>query len=269
MKFSIITVNYNNWEGLARTIQSVITQSYSDYELIIIDGGSNDRSLDLIKQYKDNISYWISEKDDGIYDGMNKGIAQARGTYVNFMNSGDAFYDHDVLKNVDAIIDGSDFIIGKDFNRDPNTGNTFTTILPTRISMATFFMWTLPHQSAFIRRTLFNNSVYDRSLSIVADWYFFMNKIVFEGRSVQLTNLLICDKEQNGISITQTNKVLEERNKVLLEALPPGIYKDYDSLAKLDRSTLSKLLNMLDKEKPCKWIRIFIKVLYRIYINIK
>lgn len=264
MKFSIITVNYNNREGLAKTIKSVVNQTFSDYEFIIIDGGSNDGSLEVIKEYGAQITYWVSEHDKGIYNGMNKGIAKARGTYVNFMNSGDIFYEKETLEKVSRIMDGSDFVVGKDFNQNPKTGEVFTTILPPRISMAAFYMWTLPHQSAFIRRSLFEGSLYDETLRIVADWKFYMDKIVYEGKTIQLLDLVICNREQEGVSITQANKTVEERQKVLSSILPPGIYKDYKSLARLDRSTLYKLLNLLDQEKGCKWITYFIKILHRL-----
>lgn len=265
MKFSIITINYNHCDGLRKTIQSVVNQTFTDLEYIIIDGGSEDGSIEVIKEYSDKITYWVSERDKGIYNGMNKGIAQAKGTYVNFMNSGDVFYSNDILEKVNRLMDDSDFVIGKDFNQNPKTGEVFTTILPTRISMAAFYMWTLPHQSAFIRRSLFNNSPYDESLRIVADWKFYLDKIVYEGRTVQLLNLSICNREQEGISVKQASKTIEERHHVLLGLLPPGIHKDYETLAKLDRSTLYKLLNLLDNDKPRYWLTICIKVINRIY----
>ena len=79
MKYSIITVNYNNKEGLRKTIESVIHQTYRDFEYIIIDGGSTDGSADILREYDEHITYWVSEKDNGIYHAMNKGIAQAIG----------------------------------------------------------------------------------------------------------------------------------------------------------------------------------------------
>ena len=264
MKFSIITVNYNHRDGLIKTIESVINQTFTDYEYIIIDGGSNDGSLDIIKEYHDQITYWVSEQDKGVYNAMNKGIAQAHGDYINFMNSGDTFYNNHVLENVRELMDNSDFIIGKDYNQDPETRETFTTILPTRLSMAAFYMWTLPHQSAFICRSLFSKSLYDENLRIVADWKFYMEKIVFEGKKVQMLDLVISNREQGGMSVSQSNKTIEERKKVLSKILPPGIYKDYDSLSKLDRSTLYKLLNMLDQDLSRKYISLFIKILHRI-----
>ena len=91
MKYSIITINYNHIEGLKRTIDSVISQTSSNYEYIIIDGGSTDGSVNIIKEYKEHLVYWISEKDNGVYHAMNKGVAQAQGDYCIFMNSGDCF----------------------------------------------------------------------------------------------------------------------------------------------------------------------------------
>ena len=85
MKLSIITVNFNDAEGLERTIKSVISQSFKDYEFIIIDGGSTDGSVDVIKKYEKNIDYWVSEPDGGIYQGMNKGLRQSKGDYLNFI----------------------------------------------------------------------------------------------------------------------------------------------------------------------------------------
>jgi len=84
MKLSIITVNLNNAAGLQKTIESVITQTFTDYEYIIIDGGSTDGSVDVIKQHADKITYWVSEPDKGIYNAMNKGILQAKGEYCLF-----------------------------------------------------------------------------------------------------------------------------------------------------------------------------------------
>ena len=93
MKLSIITINYNNCDGLQKTIDSVIAQTWRDFEWIVIDGGSTDGSKELLEQYKEHFSYWCSEPDKGIYNAMNKGIAKANGDYLNFMNSGDAFYE--------------------------------------------------------------------------------------------------------------------------------------------------------------------------------
>jgi len=104
-KLSIITVNLNNAEGLRKTIESVVTQTFTDFEYIIIDGGSTDGSVEIIKLYADKITYWVSEPDKGIYNGMNKGIMVAKGEYCQFLNSGDWLVNENVLKEVFADVD--------------------------------------------------------------------------------------------------------------------------------------------------------------------
>lgn len=96
---SIITVVYNGKNDIEKTIQSVINQTYNNIEYIVIDGGSTDGTLDIIKNYEDKIDYWQSEPDAGIYDAMNKGIKLATGVWINFMNAGDIFYHSNVISN--------------------------------------------------------------------------------------------------------------------------------------------------------------------------
>jgi glycosyltransferase involved in cell wall biosynthesis len=97
---SVITVTYNAEKTLENTILSVINQTFGDIEYIIVDGGSTDSTLDIIRKYEKKISFWISESDAGIYDAMNKGIKMANGVWINFMNSGDLFVGCNVLRNV-------------------------------------------------------------------------------------------------------------------------------------------------------------------------
>ena len=101
--FSIITVTYNAELVLSRTLSSVIKQSYKNIELIVIDGKSNDQTIDLIKFYEDSINYWVSEPDDGLYDAMNKGIAAATGDYVWFLNAGDVIKDNNIVEEIARI----------------------------------------------------------------------------------------------------------------------------------------------------------------------
>ena len=97
MKISIITINFNNLEGLKKTIESVINQTYSNIEYIVIDGGSTDGSVEVIKEYNDEITYWVFEKDKGIYNAMNKGILKSKGKYLQFLNSEDWLIDNEVV----------------------------------------------------------------------------------------------------------------------------------------------------------------------------
>ena len=111
---SIITINRNNAAGLRKTIESVVSQTYTDFDYIIIDGASTDESVDVIKEYADRITYWVSEPDTGIYNAMNKGILKANGEYCLFLNSGDWLYDNDVLNDVFSISPTEDIVYGND-----------------------------------------------------------------------------------------------------------------------------------------------------------
>ena len=98
MKLSIITINYNNQEGLKKTIESVVSQTMRDFEWIVIDGGSTDGGKEIIEQNKQCLDYWCSEPDKGIYHAMNKGIRASHGDYLMFLNSGDSLYDNKVIE---------------------------------------------------------------------------------------------------------------------------------------------------------------------------
>jgi glycosyltransferase involved in cell wall biosynthesis len=119
-KLSIITINYNDVLGLKRTLESVTGQIYSNFEYIVINGGSTDGSKELLEKYTDKISYWVSEPDQGIYHAMNKGIEKASGEYLLFMNSGDLFYNSGILKEVVDHISKYDLIYFDILIRDGN-----------------------------------------------------------------------------------------------------------------------------------------------------
>ncbi len=264
MKYSIITVNYNNRDGLRATIESVVNQTYRDYEFIVIDGGSTDGSTDVLKEFDDKITYWVSEPDKGIYNGMNKGIAKATGDYLNFMNSGDCFYNEKVLELLNKKHLSADIIVGRDYHFNQTTQQGFATILPYRLTMLTFFHHTLPHQSSFFKKDLFNESYFDDSLRIVADIKFYIKKICVEQRSVQLINNIICRREPDGISTSHNENRLKEHRQVIAEVLPPGAIKDYETLYLLDKSTMYKLMDLIEYSKSRKWITYIVKIIYRI-----
>ncbi|SEA90808.1 Glycosyl transferase family 2 [Xylanibacter ruminicola] len=264
MKFSIITVNYNNKDGLQRTIESVIHQSYRDFEFIIIDGGSTDGSAELLKTYNNHITYWVSEKDNGIYNAMNKGIRKARGEYLNFMNSGDCFYNETVLEQLSTKYLSSDIIIGKDYHFNKKKQQGFATHLPSRLSMLTFIHHTLPHQSTFFKKKLFDNSPYDESLKLVADVKFYIQKICVEQCSVQLIDSIICLREPDGISKVDNERRLQEHRLIVEEVLPPGAIKDYETLYLLDKSSMYKLMHIIEQPRSRKWLTYAIKFIYRL-----
>ena len=264
MRYSIITVNYNNRDGLRRTIESVIHQSYRDFEYIVIDGGSTDGSADVLQEYDDQITYWVSEKDDGIYNAMNKGIAQAKGDYLNFMNSGDCFFADNILEKVSSYKSSADFIVGKDYHFNESIHQGHASVQPSRTTMIHFFVSTLDHQSCFIKRELFNNSPYREDYRLVSDWIFFTEKIVGEGKHVDFIPDIVCRREEGGLSEQQWEKNRREINTWLHNYLPIGVFNDYSTLAKLDRMTLYRLFDMCDNDRKRKVLTYFIKLINKL-----
>jgi glycosyltransferase involved in cell wall biosynthesis len=293
MTFTIITVNYNNCEGLRRTIESVVGQTFRDFEFIVIDGGSTDGSADVLREYDKDITYWVSEKDGGIYNAMNKGIRQATGDYLNFMNSGDCFYDNTVLQRVSAVVGHAsqrdretvatlgkatgrrallgngvayyDIIVGRDYHFSEEKQRGHASVQPPRTTMMHFFMATLDHQSAFIRRELFNESPYREDYRLVSDWIFFTEKIVSEGRRVQFIPDIVCRREEGGLSDQQRERNRKEISRWLHEYLPQGVYADYATLSKLDKTTLYRLFDICENAKMRKALTFCIKVINRIF----
>jgi glycosyltransferase involved in cell wall biosynthesis len=261
MKYSIITVNYNNKDGLRKTIESVIHQSFHDFEYIIIDGGSTDGSAEVVKEYDAQIDYWISEPDKGIYNAMNKGIAHAKGEYLNFMNSGDCFYSSDILEKVASYNYNIDFIVGRDYHYNEIIQKGHASVLPQRITMIHFFVATLDHQSSFIKRSLFENSPYDESHRLVSDWIFYVEKIIKEKKKVQFISDIICRREEGGRSEQQHEINRKEINDYLHKLLPSGVYDDYSTLSKLDRTSLYRLFNICENDKKRKILITCIKII--------
>lgn len=265
MKYSIITVNYNNKDGLKKTIESVIAQTFRDFEFIVIDGGSTDGSADVLKEYNDQITYWVSEPDKGIYNAMNKGIAKARGEYLNFMNSGDCFYTPDVLEKVSNYNYETDFIVGRDYHYNEKIQKGHASIQPPRTTMIHFYVATLDHQSSFIKRELFKNSPYDESRRLVSDWIFFTEKIVREQKKVQFINDIICRREEGGLSEQQQEKNRIEIDDYLHFFLPFGVYEDYSTLSKLDKTSLYRLFDICENKRTRHMLTIAIKVISRCF----
>lgn len=240
MKISVITINYNNKEGLRRTMESVLGQSYDNIEYIIIDGGSTDGSAEMIMGYEDRIDYWISELDNGIYHAMNKGIIQTHGEYLIFMNSGDEFYDSNVLQDVMLLLD-KDIVVGKVMHGTDVWGHW-----KENVTMLDFVQGTILHQASFIRRKLFDTFMYDERYKIVSDWKFYIQSLIFSNATFRNVDRIVCNFAPGGISETDVKKKMEERDKVYKELFPDRVMEDYFRFAEAD-SPLLKLIPRLNK----------------------
>lgn len=251
MKYSIITINLNNKVGLEKTIKSVINQTYSNFEYIIIDGGSTDGSVEIIKKYSDKIAYWVAEPDKGVYNAMNKGILKAKGDYLNFMNSGDCFHSMTILTEVMEKSNGESIIMGGYF--DAETLSVYH-VKASSITLLTLLKEPFNHQATFYSRKLFNNRLYDENLYIQADWKFNMQSIVIDNCSIKIIDTIIADYDFNGISATHSKLRQDERKKVLQELYPARVLMDYERMYTDEEVPLLKVLPQLKDSSRLQWI---------------
>ena len=225
MSITVITINYNNCAGLRRTVESVVGQTTTVNEFIVIDGGSTDGSTDVINAYADRISYWVSEKDRGIYHAMNKGVARAHGDYCFFLNSGDVFYDNTVLDRVSKSVLDKDIIIGKVVI---DGSEELMSPPPSReISLYHLYSGAIPHQGSFIRTALLRQHPYDESLRIASDWKFFVQAIVLNNCSLKYIEEFVARYDTKGVSSVNPELMREEKEHVLAELFPPRLLADY------------------------------------------
>lgn len=239
MRLSIITINYNNAEGLRQTLASVAAQTCRDIEHIIIDGGSTDGFVNVIKDYESSNSLnsnsitlsWLSEKDNGIYDAMDKGIKIATGDYLYFLNSGDVFATDDVVDKMTELLDGADIIVGR-VNKVAQGRILGQTDLLSESDMSMYQMYLqgINHQSAIIRRSIQLEHLYDATLKIGADWKFFVETIVLGGAKVKFVDSIFANYDVSGVS-SNTAQLRQEREKILGDILPERIARDYLAIA--------------------------------------
>lgn len=244
MKLSIITINYNNVVGLKDTLQSVVTQTCQEYEHIIIDGGSTDGSVPVIKYYEEQIIAkrsnlnifcpqitWISELDGGIYEAMNKGIAKSSGEYLYFLNSGDTLVDEYVIEKLmdELVFVGEDIIVSRiNFTDSVGRYHADYQLRMPKVSLFHFMQTGIPHQSALIHRSLFEQyGLYDVKYRIVADWEFFLRALVVNNASLRYTDITIANFDGTGLTSTHGKEMMDEIEKVVQDTFPKRVIVDY------------------------------------------
>lgn len=192
LKITVVTVTYNSVNHIRETIHSVINQTYPDIEYIIIDGGSKDGTLEIINEYISKISVLVSEPDKGIYDAMNKGVDLANGDYVIFMNSGDIFYDYNVISNMVDKISGEDVIYGKvirhttmmDYIDPPKPLEFFSIGMP------------IDHQAVFVKTNLLQENKFSLQYKIISDFIQLRN-IYFNGAIFKNIDIIIAIRDHS------------------------------------------------------------------------
>lgn len=256
-KISIITVNYNNLNGLKKTIQSVQEQTYSNFEYVVIDGGSTDGSKEYIEQQKYGFSYWVSERDRGIYDGMNKGLSHATGDYCLFLNSGDFFANKNVLSKIfdSSVPFTEDLIIGRQkfINKKGHITKGWRI---NENEMDERFLWhnTLPHQATFIKTSILKKiGGYDLNYPVCADWVSWHYLLNEKHCTYRLIDTTVSIMEQGGTS-SDMSRCHKDMCRFLKSIHPDFSEEDWSHLnemygyAKLyKRATASPLSKILTK----------------------
>ncbi len=271
LQISIITVNLNNNKGLKDTLQSIKNQSFKSYEHIIIDGGSIDDSKETILEYcqaNTHVTFWISEKDKGIYNAMNKGIFHTNGEYLLFLNSGD-YLEPEILSRIseqlidEDIIYGDLYFVSKKGERWLKRFN-YHTLSASAVLSPDFF---IPHPASFIRKSLFEKEQYNEQYKIVSDWAFFIEKIILENRTTKHIPYAISNFSDGGVSSKEENKKLinQEKEDVLHKLFPDKVLESINKLIHIEQSILYDTLFQENhsksfQKKAKRFIRIYCKI---------
>ena len=208
MNISVITICFNNKAGLKRTLDSIAQQTLKPFELIVIDGGSTDGSVECIKQNEHIISYWVSEKDNGPYNAMNKGIERASGDFCIFMNSGDIFYSNSSLEDAETQMkDGvADLYVGVASMSD-GVRETSVVKPPKEISLGFWLYHSMIHQAAFMRLSMLKEKLYDENLRIVSDWKYMFQEYTSREYRYQPLETIVCSFQIGGISSNDSERI--------------------------------------------------------------
>jgi glycosyltransferase involved in cell wall biosynthesis len=226
---SVITVVFNNARDIERTVLSVLNQTYSNIEYVLIDGNSTDGTVKIIEKYRSKIAVFISEKDNGIYDAMNKGLAKATGDYVIFMNSGDEFYEKDTVKTVFASSPDADIYYGETEMVDQN----LQSLGQHRHKAPENFTWQdfkygmcVGHQAVYIRRNLVKSYDLKYQLSSDIDWILFAAK---KARTTVNVHQYVAKYLVGGLSKKKHLQSLKERFVIMRKyyGLLPTIFNHF------------------------------------------
>lgn len=217
-KVSIITVAFNEEKDILKTCRSVSNQTYKNFEWIVVDGKSTDKTIDIVKRFSNTYKILVSESDNGIYDAMNKGISLAKGEYLLFLNGGDYLYDRKVLEEV--------FLEGN-YKGDVLYGNCCVLrsdgtkqILDFAKTIDKYYLINtcINHQSTFIKRELFNvYDLYDTSYQILGDYEKWLKFITNGCSYVKIPIIISCFKFYDGKS--SNDKYLQLNNQEKMRAI--------------------------------------------------
>lgn len=261
-KISILTVNLNNLSGLKKTVESVLSQTFKDFEFIIIDGDSLDGSKAYINEVSHQLTKWISEPDKGIYNAMNKGIRMATGDYICFLNSGDVFFENNTLEKVNHKINGNKDIYYGDVMWNQAKRRRVIPA-PDKLSFPFLLIHNINHQSCFIRRTLFDEIFYyNENFHIISDWEFLIYAVCKKEVPTQHLNLTICEYDAHGISSDLKNKkeICRDRQLVINKHFPLFDF-NFEDVAVLSEKRGKQFLHIRNYKIAYRMLKWFMSLL--------
>lgn len=229
-KYSIIVVTYNNADGLRRTLNSIRQLAYVHREVIVIDGGSKDGSLHIIAENQDIVTTSVSEKDNGIYHAMNKGVKMVTGNYVVFMNAGDVFANEDTLSLVSQY-DG-DIILGEDIY-----GGQRRTI-KEKMTLYDLLSNGIYHQAVYYRQEVLKKYGFDESYRLIADLKSVVEPFVKDRAVITCIKQPLAICENGGVSKQRWRDTLTENRRMIDELVDPSYKDDYLKFARVNSGLL-------------------------------
>ncbi|MBW4612829.1 MAG: glycosyltransferase [Desmonostoc vinosum HA7617-LM4] len=252
---SIVTITYNRFEDLQTTFSSVTSQTYKNIEYIVIDGGSQDGTVGFLRENHQSISYWVSEKDAGIYDAMNKGALAATGDWIIFMNSGDQFFAVDTLAQVAKYLDNSVDVVYGGF--ESILVNKYQTQIIKKQPRNLAEIWCeilTCHQSIFVKRKLQQQYSFDTSLTWCAD-HDILVRLYADGYKFQEIPLIIAKFDASGGDNRDLLSYTKERWRISRRLASPlkrhkYFLREYYGFF-IHQNITRKIKNLL----PSKWVK--------------
>ena len=247
---SIITINYNNKQGLADTFASVFAQTFFNFEYIVIDGGSTDGSTDIIEQHAGKISRWVTEKDEGIYDAMNKGITAASGEYLIFLNSGDCFHKPDTLGRCMQYLSGfpdADILYADIYLISGPQAEPELYTHPANLRLKYFKNHVLNQQASLIRAGLFKEfGLFPVKYKLADDYWLYLKSFLAAKLFIHM-NFVMIRYDFTGLSFTSGKAYLLEQEDIWQNLVPEPMRRGIDRFDKFQKSKPGKLMTRVFK----------------------
>ena len=249
--YSVIVVTYNNADGLRRTLKSIRQLDYAQKEVVVIDGGSQDESLNVIAEHQDIVTTSVSERDNGIYNAMNKGVRLVTGDYVVFMNAGDAFANQDVLTVVNGY-DG-DIILG---------GETYggqVRMVKDKMSLYDILSIGINHQAVYYRREVLQKYGFDESYKIIADLKSVVEPVARDKCTVSCIQKVLATCEGGGLSKQRWKEAIAEKRRIIDEVVDPFYKDDYLKFSGINNDMLDDFVLLSHFNKTFPLLRLMAK----------